>query len=157
MKHGNAIHVLVVDHDANFLTETCGFLRQHGLTVALTDRPAEILEFLRRGKVEVVLLNVDMPRLDGYHVLRQIKQRHPSVQVIVFGGPPLLECRKRSLRLVGALDCVDKPLDLKDILGKIRDASVMNRWQATQNRSADSKRRDCWPTVVFDRGYVEVE
>ena len=62
-----------------------------------------------------------MPGMDGIQTLREIKQRHPLIEVIMLTGHASLEIAREGMQL-GAFDYLMKPVDLDELLYKIEDA-----------------------------------
>ena len=70
----------------------------------------EALEMIAEGKAEVMFLDLNMPVLDGYQTMLQIKERDLPTMVIVVSGDVQPEARERMMEL-GALDFIRKPID----------------------------------------------
>ena len=119
MKENNApsqpIHgeILIVDDDAEarkFLTE---FLQCIGFSEIATARDGtEALKYLEKKIPRLVLLDYQLPDLDGFEVLRRIRQRHPAPPVIMMTAYPNTVGMDQVVQK-GALDLVVKPLDLR--------------------------------------------
>lgn len=108
----SAIRVLIVD-DSAVVRGALGRIidAEHDMYVATTaTNGRDALDALRQQRVDVVLLDVEMPVMDGLTALPLIVQRHPGVSVLVTssvtaaGGP----LAARALAL-GASDCIHKP------------------------------------------------
>lgn len=81
----------------------------------------EALAVIAREKIDLLFLDLTMPKMDGYAVLNQLKQQQKKIAVIVVSGDIQPEAQKRVLDL-GALDFIKKPVDkqhLKEVLAKI--------------------------------------
>lgn len=70
----------------------------------------EGLEAIRRGRGEMVFLDLTMPQMDGYEVLQKIRDENHKSVVIVISGDVQPEARERVINL-GALDFIKKPVD----------------------------------------------
>lgn len=68
------------------------------------------LEYIRLGKGNIVFLDLNMPVLDGYEVLAEIKRNDLDAMVIVISGDIQPEAHKR-VRALGAMDFIEKPID----------------------------------------------
>ena len=82
----------------------------------------EALDFLASNEVEVVVLDVKMPGMDGIETLKEIKKRHPRVEVIMLTGHGSVKSGIEGMCL-GAYDYVLKPFNIEELLTKIRGAS----------------------------------
>jgi DNA-binding NtrC family response regulator len=71
--------------------------------------------------VDVIVLDVRMPGMDGIQTLREIKKRYPLVEVIMLTGHASLEVAIEGMEL-GAFDYLMKPVDIDELLYKIQDA-----------------------------------
>jgi DNA-binding response OmpR family regulator len=117
--------VLIIDDDAfvgDALTER---LQAMGFdATAVHDGPSG-LAYLTQGAdghpVRLVLLDLNMPGMDGLAVLREIQARHPEVPVIVMSASPAREGRLQALA-GGAFDYMEKPFDGQALMAKIRRA-----------------------------------
>jgi DNA-binding NtrC family response regulator len=71
--------------------------------------------------VDVVVLDVKMPDMGGIEVLREIRSRHPLVEVIMLTGHASLEVAIEGME-AGAFDYLMKPVSMDDLLYKLQDA-----------------------------------
>jgi len=81
----------------------------------------EALLFLEHNQVDVVVLDVRMPGMDGIEVLREIKKRYPLIEVIMLTGHASMEVAIQGMDL-GAFDYLMKPMDIDELLYKVQDA-----------------------------------
>jgi DNA-binding response OmpR family regulator len=116
-----AIQVLVVDDEVDFLNSFVMRLGLRGLEAHGVSTGAAALEYLADHAVDVVVLDVKMPGMDGLETLRQIRRQRPSVQVIVLTGHGSQEFSKIGLEL-GAFDYLIKPVKLDTVIERILKA-----------------------------------
>lgn len=86
--------------------------------VSFAANGVEGLQAIREGKGEVVFLDLTMPDMDGYEVLRQVREEGLKCVVIVISADIQPEARERVMK-AGALDFVKKPINgdkLADVL-----------------------------------------
>ena len=116
-----AVRVLVVDDEVDFLNSFVMRLELRGLTTHGVTDGAAALAFLADHSVDVVVLDIKMPGLDGLDTLREIRHHHPAVEVLVLTGHGSQEFSKIGLEL-GAFDYLIKPVRLDTIIDRIRKA-----------------------------------
>jgi signal transduction histidine kinase len=113
--------VLLVDDEVDFLSSLAQRLELRGLPVLTAASGLEALEILDREPVDVVVLDVRMPGMDGIETLRRIKDRHPQVQVVMLTGHADLESSIEGMRF-GFFDYLTKPVKLAQLMEKIDEA-----------------------------------
>ena len=87
----------------------------------------QVAETLGAEPYDVVLLDLRMPDLDGITVLRAVKQRWPTSEVIIITGYPTLETAKEAVAL-GAYDYLAKPVDPEQVIEASSAAMQHKRW-----------------------------
>lgn len=114
--------ILLVDDEPDFLNSLAQRLRLRGLNVLTADSGADALWTLDQERVQVVVLDVKMPGMDGVTALGEIKKRHPGVEVIMLTGHADLEASLEGMKL-GFFDYLTKPVDIERLLTKIKAAA----------------------------------
>ncbi len=114
-------NVLLVDDEAEFLETLVKRLRKRKLNAMGAKSGEEALEVLRAQPVDVVVLDVKMPGMDGIETLREIKRHSPLVEVIMLTGHANMEVAITGMEL-GAFDYLMKPMDIDELLYKLQDA-----------------------------------
>lgn len=113
--------VLVVDDETDFLDLFAKRFSKRGFTVATADSGPSALRYLADNPVDVVVLDVKMPRMNGIEVLKEIKRLHPLVEVIMLTGHGSVESGLQGISH-GAFDYVMKPFQLNEMIGRIEKA-----------------------------------
>ena len=98
----------------------------------------------------MVILDLKMPGLGGIEILRNIKHRHPLVEVIMLSDHGSAESAVKGLEL-GAFDYVTKPCGISVLIGKITDAK--NNRQSVEEKIRRTKTDEIisHPLAMFDR------
>jgi len=110
------IDVLVVD-DSVFFTESMGhFLRDNGLTLAAINDSTKVVEFLKRKKPDLILLDIMMPELDGISLCKMIKRNEEfgDIRIIIF-STKLFESDKEKSYQAGAEAFITKDVPIEEI------------------------------------------
>ena len=126
--------VLVVEDDTAIRRGLVDALRFAGYEVLESDNGSEGLELAIESPVDLVLLDVMLPKLDGFGVLKELRRSQPTLPVIMVTARGAEEDRVRGLT-DGADDYVVKPFSAKELLARV-DA-VLRR---SPQRSADVER-----------------
>jgi len=116
-----AISVLLVDDEVSFVESISKRLKVRGFAVSTANDGLAGLEVLDRKEIDVVVLDVSMPGMDGITALCEIKRRHPLVEVIVLTGHASIEASTTGME-VGAFDYLLKPVVFDDLVFRIEDA-----------------------------------
>ena len=115
--------ILVVDDEPNILLSLEYILEQEGYEVHVARDGEEALAMAEEVGPDLILLDVAMPRKDGYEVCRALREhaRFQNVKIVMLTakGQPLE--RKKGLE-VGADVYVTKPFSAEDLLDKVRSA-----------------------------------
>jgi DNA-binding response OmpR family regulator len=119
---------LLVEDDARLARLTAEYLSSHGVAVTHVADGARGLEEARRGRYDVVLLDLMLPGLDGLSVCRKIRERS-DVPILVLTARGEEADRVLGLEL-GADDYVAKPFSARELLARIRAAVRRARGQA---------------------------
>lgn len=121
--------VLLVDDEVPFVETMTKRLAKRDLQVSTAFSGAEALEKLgKEGSVEVVILDVKMPGIDGIETLKEVKRRHPLVEVVMLTGHGTVETAIEGMKL-GAFDYLMKPCDMDVLISKVREAASRKREQ----------------------------
>ncbi len=135
--------ILHIDDDPAITRLVTSLLRRKGLEAEELNDPMLALDVLLKHNYRVVLLDFDMPGINGMELLTKIKSHDGSVNVIVLTGLISQATALTAMRR-GALACLFKPLtDLQPLLDTIQIAfDNTNRWWDTLRRLSDLKRKE---------------
>jgi DNA-binding NtrC family response regulator len=113
--------VLLVDDERDFLEVLIRRLGKRDVDVRGVSSGEEALQYLQAKPIDVAVLDVRMPRMDGLTALRKIKKLDPLIEVIMLTGHASLEVALEGMR-AGAFDYLMKPAEIDELLYKIQDA-----------------------------------
>jgi len=115
------IKVLVVDDERDFLESLVRRLRRRELEAEGAGSGEAALEYLAAHPVDVVVLDIKMPGMDGLQALRPIKARPPTVEVILLTGHASVDAGMEGITR-GAFEYLIKPIRLDDLMERITEA-----------------------------------
>lgn len=116
-----AVRVLLVDDEESYVDTLKKRLSRRGLSVLTANSGEAALAILADNPMDVVLLDVKMPGMDGMEALTRIKEAHPRVEVIMLTGHANVDVAIRGMEQ-GAFDYLMKPAEMDDLYYKIQDA-----------------------------------
>ncbi|MCE5335988.1 MAG: response regulator [Desulfobacteraceae bacterium] len=120
--------VLIVDDEVPFASALEKRLARRNLDVHTASNGTEALDILQStdGEIDVVILDVKMPGMDGMETLRRIKTLYPSVEIVLLSGHATMESAIRGMRL-GAFDYLTKPCSIEQVCAKVEEAKEKRR------------------------------
>jgi signal transduction histidine kinase/ActR/RegA family two-component response regulator/HAMP domain-containing protein len=113
--------VLLVDDDIRNVFALASALEQYGMQVVQADNGRECIETLKRmADIDLVLMDLMMPDLDGYDTIRIVRQLEPyrKLPIIAVTAKAMAGDREKCLR-AGATDYVAKPVDIEALAVKL--------------------------------------
>ncbi len=114
--------VMLVDDEVGFVDAMAKRLNKRDLEILTAYSGHEALQKLGASdKVDVIILDVKMPVMDGIETLREIKKAHPLIEVIMLTGHATVETGIAGMKL-GAFDYLVKPCDIDQIMVKVQQA-----------------------------------
>jgi two-component system response regulator AtoC len=113
--------VLIVDDEVFVRELLFEFLTKEDYQVILADCGEKAVELIESEPVEVALIDLKMPGIDGTETLKKIKKVNPHTLSIIMTGYPTLESSIEALRC-GAYDYVIKPFKLSELKSSIEKA-----------------------------------
>ncbi|MEU6465902.1 response regulator transcription factor [Streptomyces sp. NPDC046976] len=116
---GTALRVLVVDDDPDLAEVLTGALRYEGWQVRAAGDGAAALTAARELAPDAVVLDVMLPDMDGFTVLRRLHETQPEVCVLFLTARDAVEDRIAGLT-AGGDDYVTKPFSLEEVVARLR-------------------------------------
>jgi len=116
-----SLRVMLVDDEIDFLDTLIKRMEKRNVAVKGANSGEQALLLLDEGLVDVIVLDVKMPGMDGIDTLKEIKRRHPLIEVILLTGHANVEVAIQGMEL-GAFDYLIKPISIDELLYKVQDA-----------------------------------
>jgi len=113
--------VLLVDDEEEFVRTLSERLQMRDLDSQTAFDGEQALEVMQDGVPDVMVLDLKMPGIDGMEVLRRMKERYPTVQVIIYTGHGSDRDEEEARRL-GAFEYLRKPVNLEDLMAVLKRA-----------------------------------
>jgi two-component system nitrogen regulation response regulator NtrX len=125
--------ILIVDDEPGVRSALIGVLQDEGYEVEAVPSGEACLDRVTRDDVDLVLLDVWLPGIDGLETLKRLRERQVDAQVVLISGHGNIESAVRAIKL-GAFDFVEKPLSLEKTVNVIANALRQRRLEA-ENRA----------------------
>jgi two-component system OmpR family response regulator len=119
--------VLVVDDEEIVRRSYARTLTGDNCNVEVAWNGKDALQAMEQRPVDVVLLDLRMPGMDGMAVLKAIKAQWPEIEVVVITGNPSIESAKEAVAL-GAYDYLAKPVGPDDVIQATNRAMTHKKW-----------------------------
>ncbi|KRB64205.1 response regulator transcription factor [Noviherbaspirillum sp. Root189] len=113
------MHVLLVEDDAVLADGISRILKGYGMVVDVTSNGSDADALLKRSELAVVVLDIGLPGIDGFEVVRRLRARGSNVPVLLLTARDAIEDRVRGLEL-GADDYLVKPFAAPELAARIR-------------------------------------
>ncbi|GAB3031294.1 response regulator [Bowmanella dokdonensis] len=111
----------------------------------------QALDIIRQGQADVTFLDLNMPVMDGYQAMEQIRSEDLPTMVIVVSGDVQPEARKR-MQAMGALDFIAKPVDTEKLAGLLTQYGLysgdMEKRQVEEDTASQSDRLDVYRELI---------
>jgi DNA-binding NtrC family response regulator len=130
--------VLLVDDEKDFVEMFSLRLEEAGEKVTPAFSGQECLQILEKDNIDVVILDIKMPGMDGIETLRELKRRYPLLEVILLTGHGTTETAVEGMKL-GAYDYLMKPADFEELTAKLQGARKRKDEQEERIRKAEAK------------------
>ena len=120
--------VLIVDDNKGVLDFLLLLLSKHSFTVVGASSGAECLNIVRSRSVDLIILDVMMPIMDGLQVCQELKKIAPAIPVILLTARDDLVTRAAAMDL-GVSEFVAKPVNNRDLLNRVRTQLRSVEWE----------------------------
>lgn len=114
--------ILLIDDEQGFIDTMAKRLSKRGHDVTTAYSGQEGINHLEKDHhIDVVILDVKMPGMDGIETLKVIKANHPLVEVVMLTGHATVQTAIEGMKS-GAFDYMMKPCELEELLTKVGEA-----------------------------------
>jgi len=115
------VKILLVDDEKEFVETLAERLKLRGFSITVCFDGEEAIRIIKDAPVDIVILDVQMPGLDGIDTLREIKQLVPLIEVIMLTGHATVKTAIDGMKL-GAYDYIMKPVENDNLVDKMNKA-----------------------------------
>ena len=115
------IRLLLVDDEDDFRQTLAKRLTKKGIPPEQAENGEKALSILEKKRMDVVVLDVKMPGMDGIEALHHIKKKYPKTEVIFLTGHAATQDGVQGIK-TGAFDYLSKPIEFEHLFGKIKQA-----------------------------------
>ena len=113
------MRLLIIEDEISILEALQKGLRKEGYAVDIISDGNEAVEYLELNSYDLVVLDINLPGIDGFSILRNLRQKDIDTRVIIISANREIEDRIRGLDL-GANDYLVKPFDFQELKARIR-------------------------------------
>ena len=115
------INLLIVDDEVQFLKSISKSLKVRDFNVIAVDRGEKAIEAARKNPIDVALVDLKMPGINGEETLKVLKAEHKWMEIVILTGhgtiDSAVECTKS-----GAFSYLQKPCSLEELLDSLKTA-----------------------------------
>ena len=115
--------ILLVDDEVEFLETLAERMRNRDMDVSTTTSPSEALDRITKESFDAIVLDFQMPEMDGLALLKLAREKCPDLQVILLTGHATVDKGIEAMKL-GAMDFLEKPADIENLVKKIKKAQA---------------------------------
>lgn len=108
------LNILILDDEKGFRDELHEFLRDNKYKPYSAGLPSEAFKILFKKRIDIIILDIRLPEMNGLIFLKKVKKLFPHIEVIMISGHGDMESVITAMRY-GALDFFNKPFNLSDV------------------------------------------
>lgn len=138
------VHVLVVDDEKSIRSLVEIAVGKMGLECTVAGDGIEALEVLNKRKVDVVITDIDMPRLNGLQLMKAIREKYDSDIIVMTGF--IGDYSYGDVMALGASDFTEKPINIKELMIRLRRVLKERELVAARNQ-AEAELKQSWLKV----------
>jgi len=112
--------ILIADDDINLGKALAAELEEAGYEVTIVSDGLQVFEYLSANTIDLLLLDLKMPKMNGFEVLEELNRRKIKIHVIVLTSYSGVQ-QIVGTSVLGKRDFIHKPYDFQELLEKIED------------------------------------
>jgi len=114
--------LLLVDDEKDFILALAERLRLRNYDARVATSGEAAFSEIQKERPDIVLLDLKMPGMSGLEILKKIKAKDPSIEVVMLTGSISINGKGAEAgRRAGAADYMVKPIDIDDLIEKLKD------------------------------------
>lgn len=114
MGQQDKINILILDDEQQFTEELSGFFKDSEYEAFEANNVGDGRRIIKEGKIDLLILDVRLPGVSGLDILKEVKEEHPSMEVIIISAHGDMDTVIKAMRL-GAFDYLRKPFRFIDL------------------------------------------
>jgi len=118
--------ILIIDDEPGIRTTLSSILEDEKYKVYVSEDALAGIETLKREIIDLVFLDVLLPKLGGIEALERIRKEWPLIEIVMISGHANIDMAVRAVKL-GAFDFMEKPLSLEKVLTVCRNAMAIRK------------------------------
>jgi DNA-binding NtrC family response regulator len=120
--------ILIIDHEPDIRKDLETILAKKGYQVMTASGSEAAISVLKSESLDLVIMDIRMPEMDGLEFMREVKKLGDDVEVIVLTGSVSVENAVKTLRDDGAFDFLAKPLkNVDQLINSVKEALQKQR------------------------------
>lgn len=126
------IKLLLVDDEPEFLETLEKHLRRRKINTSVAEGCKVALDILEEQTIDVIVMDVSMPEIDGLQCLKKVKEKWPLIEVVILTGHASVKSGIEGMQS-GAFDYCIKPIETQELVEKIELAgqkALINKQKA---------------------------
>jgi len=108
------LSILILDDDPGIVKKLSHYLKNKGFITYNADKPSQALKILEKERIDICLLDIMLPEMNGLTLLKKLKQKWSDLEVILISGHGTMDTVIEAMHF-GALDFLRKPFNFQDL------------------------------------------
>jgi two-component system nitrogen regulation response regulator NtrX len=148
--------VLIVDDEKNIRETLKDVLEDEGYKILMAEDGKQAIEILKRYQVDVLLLDLWLPKVGGMEVLDRVKREYYDIEIIIISGHGTIDAAVKATK-IGAFDFIEKPLSLERVLNVVDHAVKISRLRRENIFFREGTRKKYYMVEGKSKAHEEVE
>ena len=148
--------IVVVDDEKNIRETLKDVLEDEGYNILLAEDGQQALDVLNSKSVDVMLLDLWLPKIGGMEVLEKAKKKFSDIEIVIISGHGTIDAAVRATK-IGAFDFIEKPLSLERVLKVVDHAIKISRLQQENILLKENSQKKYHMVEGVSEAFKEVE